>query len=115
MSERPMHEPLSPLERMQFLAAVQPITEVEELAEAALPIAVEVLGEEPAPWAVSDPLAAERYLAARGATPDVASDTANAAEFELTMRALYALYFGRPPQAFAQLAEWVDALMDGGL
>ncbi|MEV0183845.1 hypothetical protein AB0I54_31855 [Streptomyces sp. NPDC050625] len=102
---------LTYIERAQFLATVQGMGEGDEIPQAAFELVREAESETAAPWAQSDPLAAERYLAARGATPKAA--TANAAEFELSMRALYALAKGTRAQSFQDLADWIETNVDG--
>ncbi|MFH8805510.1 hypothetical protein ACH4F6_39215 [Streptomyces sp. NPDC017936] len=101
---------LSYTERAQFLAAVQGMGEGDEIPEACFRLVYEMESETAAPWAQSDPFAAERYLAARGATPKNAA--ANAAEFEVSMRALYALATGRPAQSFQDIADWIEQNVD---
>ncbi|MFF1702576.1 hypothetical protein [Streptomyces sp. NPDC058252] len=100
-------------ERAQFLAAVQDMGEGYEIPEASFQLLREVESEAVAPWAQSDPFAAERYLASRGATPKNAA--ANAAEFELSMRALYALATGKRPESFQDLTDWIEQNVDGAL
>lgn len=104
-------KPLTYTERAQFLAAVQGLGQGEEIQDAALGLLVEFESTSPAPWAGTDPFAAERYLAGRGATPKAAA--ANAAEFELQTRALYALATGKPAQSFEELADWIKTHVDG--
>lgn len=104
-------KPLSYTERAQFLAAVHDMGQGAEIQDAALRLLVEFEAESPAPWADTDPFAAERYLAGRGAALEVAA--ANAAEFELHTRALYALTTGKPAQTFQELADWIKTHVDG--
>lgn len=99
------------IERAKFFAAVHELGEGDEIPQAALDLVCETEAETPAPWVQSDPFAAERYLAARGATPKAA--TANAAEFELSMRALYALATGQRAQTFQELTDWIATYVDG--
>ncbi|MET8765824.1 hypothetical protein [Streptomyces sp. NPDC004658] len=99
------------IERAKFLAAVHELGQGDEIPQAALDLVCEAEAEISAPWAQSDPFAAERYLAARGATPKAA--TANAVEFELSMRALYALATGRRAETFQELADWIATYVDG--
>lgn len=98
-------------ERAQFLAAVQEMGEGDEIAEASFRLILEIESQIPAPWAASDPFAAERYLASRGAGPAVAA--ANAAEFELKFRALIALETGEPVRTFEEIADWISTRVDG--
>ena len=98
-------------ERAQFLVAVRDMGEGDAIPEACLQLVTEAESETAAPWAQTDPFAAERYLAARGATPKAAA--ANAAEFELSMRALYALATGQRAQSFQDLAAWIEKNVDG--
>ncbi|WP_306186926.1 hypothetical protein [Streptomyces sp. MK5] len=98
-------------ERARFLAAVQDMGEGDEIPEAAYQLIREIEADTAAPWAQSDPLAAERYLAARGATAENAA--ANAAEFELSFRALYALATGKPAQSFQDIVDWIAKNVDG--
>ncbi|MFE7927820.1 hypothetical protein ACFU6S_03645 [Streptomyces sp. NPDC057456] len=102
---------LTYIERARFLVAVRDMGEGNEIPEACFQLTVESESEVTAPWAQSDPFAAERYLAARGATPKAAA--ANAAEFEISMRALYALATGERAQSFQDLADWIDKTVDG--
>lgn len=102
---------LTNIERARFLAAVHDMGEGDEIPEACLQLVVEIESELAAPWEQSDPFAAERYLAGRGATPKAAA--ANAAEFELSMRALYALATGKRAQSFQDLADWIEKNVDG--
>ncbi|GFH38877.1 hypothetical protein [Streptomyces pacificus] len=102
---------LTHIERAQFLAAVQDLGQDEEIQEAARRLVLEIEAESPAPWAESDPFAAERYLASRGATPKAAAS--NAAEFELQSRALYALATGKLAQSFQDIANWFRTHVDG--
>ncbi|MEU6098012.1 hypothetical protein [Streptomyces sp. NPDC047079] len=102
---------LTYMERAQFLVAVQAMGEGDEIPEASYQLLREIESETAAPWAQSDPFAAERYLAAKGATPKAAA--ANAAEFELSMRALYALATGARAQSFQDLADWIEKNVDG--
>jgi hypothetical protein len=98
-------------ERAQFLAAVQGMGEGDEIPDAAFQLILEIESQTPAPWSHTDPLIAERYLAYRGADPDVAAT--NAAEFELKFRALFALGTGRPAQTFQEIADWINTHVDG--
>ncbi|MCQ4043847.1 hypothetical protein ACFOSC_26640 [Streptantibioticus rubrisoli] len=107
-----MTEPRVFVDRAKFLAAVQDLAQGDEIARASVDLMVEIESQIPAPWAESDPLIAERYLAARGASPTAAA--ANAAEFELHMRALVALATGKPVTEFSQIAEWIEQNIDGG-
>ncbi|MFE3495301.1 hypothetical protein ACFXOS_19880 [Streptomyces sp. NPDC059175] len=102
---------LTHTERAQFLATVQHLGQGEEIQEAALRLVIELEAEHPAPWAETDPFAAERYLASRGATPKAAAS--NAAEFELQARALYTLATGKPAQSFQDIVDWFKAHVDG--
>ncbi|MFJ1808512.1 MULTISPECIES: hypothetical protein [unclassified Streptomyces] len=102
---------LTYIERAQFLVAVRDMGEGDEIPEACFQLVSETESEVEAPWAQSNPFAAERYLAARGATPKAAA--ANAAEFELSMRALYALATGQRAQSFQDLADWIEKNVDG--
>ncbi|MFI6105808.1 hypothetical protein [Streptomyces sp. NPDC051310] len=103
--------PLTYTERAQFLAAVNGLGEGSEIQDAALRLVAEVAAETPAPWAEPDPLAAERYLAARGATPTAAAQ--NAAEFEVNLRAIYAIATGKFAESFEDLARWIETHVDG--
>ncbi|MER5473741.1 hypothetical protein [Streptomyces sp. NPDC002685] len=98
-------------ERARFLAAVKDMGEGDEIPAATFELILEIESKTPAPWAESDPLVAERYLAARGADPDVAA--ANAAEFELKFRAVIALSTGKPAQTFQDIADWIETHVDG--
>ncbi|PKT67559.1 hypothetical protein CW362_39805 [Streptomyces populi] len=99
-------------ERAQFLATVQGMGEGDEIQEAAFQLILEIESQTPAPWAQSDPFAAERYLAARGASPAAAAR--NAAGFEVRFRALVALGTGRPAERFEDIADWISTHVDGG-
>ncbi|MFJ9020770.1 hypothetical protein ACIRPU_12420 [Streptomyces sp. NPDC102259] len=98
-------------ERAQFLVVVHDMGEGDEIPEACFQLLSKAESDVEAPWARSEPFAAERYLAARGATPKAAA--ANAAEFELSMRALYALATGERAQSFQDLADWIAKNVDG--
>lgn len=98
-------------ERAQFLAAVQSMGDGDEIPAAAFELILEIESATPAPWADSDPLAAERYLVARGASPAAAA--ANGAEFELKFRAIFALGTGKPAQTFQDLTDWINNHVDG--
>lgn len=102
---------LTHIERAQFLAAVNGLGEGDEIQQAAFELLCEIEDKTPAPWSQSDPFAAERYLAARGATPRAAA--ANAGHFELSMRALYGLATGARAQSFQDLADWIEKNVDG--
>ncbi|MFM9652790.1 hypothetical protein [Streptomyces galilaeus] len=102
---------LTHIERARFLVAVQGMGEGDEIPEACFHLLSETESEVEAPWVRSDPFAAERYLAARGATPKAAA--ANASEFEVSMRALYALATGERAQSFQDLADWIAKNVDG--
>ncbi|MET7890624.1 hypothetical protein [Streptomyces mirabilis] len=106
-----MTKPISFVERAQFLATVKDMGEGDEIQEAAFQLIVDIESQTPAPWAETDPFAAERYLAARGTTPDLAA--ANAAEFELKFRALYALGTGKPANTFQDITDWINTHVDG--
>lgn len=108
-----MNRSLSYLERAEFLATVKTMGEGDEIAEAAFDLMVDIESRTPAPWAESDPFVAERYLADRGASPTAA--TRNAAEFEVSFRALYALSNGRPAETFQDLASFINTHVDGGV
>lgn len=101
---------LSYVERAQFLAAVQEMGEGDEIAAATFALFREMESTTPAPWAATDPFAAERYLAARGAAPAVAAE--NAAEFELNFRALIAMATGEPVRDFQQITAWITEHVD---
>lgn len=103
-----MTRPLTYIERAAFLAAVKDIGEGDEIADATLDLIIEMTAGTSAPWADTDPLAAERWLVAQGATPERA--LANAEYFELHMRALVALTLGRPVETFAEIADFVARL-----
>lgn len=59
-----------------------------------------------APWVDEDPTAAERYLMSRGTRPELAQK--NAAEFELSFRALYLIEYHREPESFDDIAEFCN-------
>jgi hypothetical protein len=105
-------ESISFVERAQFLATVKDMGEGNEIPDATFALVTEIESMVPAPWAVSDPFVAERYLVARGTDPAVAA--ANAAEFELKSRALFALSTGRPAETFQDIADWTTTHVDGG-
>jgi hypothetical protein len=98
------------VERAEFLAAVQSVSEGDEIAAACFRLMVEMETKIPAPWAETDPFAAEFYLVARGASPAAAA--ANAVEFEVNMRAVVGLADGRPVTAFQEIADWIAANVD---
>lgn len=100
------------LERARFLATVKDLGDRDQIPTMAFALVLELTEEYPAPWAESDPLAAERYLAARGASPAAAA--ANARAFEEQMRALFALHTGRYAETFDELADWISTHVDGG-
>lgn len=106
-----MNKPISFVERAQFLAAVKDMGEGYEIPEAAFELMLEIEAKTPAPWADSDPFVAERFLVARGADPAVAA--ANATDFELKFRALFALSTGKPAQTFQDIAGWIEKNVDG--
>ncbi|MER6435464.1 hypothetical protein ABT275_03745 [Streptomyces sp. NPDC001185] len=106
-----MSKAISFVERAQFLAAVKDMGEGDEIPDAAFQLFREIESQTSAPWAQSDPFAAERYLAGRGATLENAA--ANAAEFELSFRALYALATGKAAQSFEDIANWIEQRVDG--
>jgi len=96
----------------EFLTVVQPLGVGDEISAAAYRLVRQMMLDTPAPWADTDPLAAERWLAAHGASPAVAAR--NAAEFEVSARALVALKLGCPVLSFDVLAEhFADFLTDG--
>ncbi len=105
-----MTKPLSYTERAQFLAAVVEMAEGEEIAAATFDLMVEMESNTPAPWADTDPHAAEIYLVSRGADPVVAAE--NAAEFEVKFRALIAMGTGEPVREFQQIADWIAEHVD---
>ncbi|TKA11734.1 hypothetical protein [Actinacidiphila oryziradicis] len=102
------------VERANFLAIAKEtdLGEGDEIAAATVDLMVEMETRIPAPWADTDPFVAERYLAARGASP--AAATANAAEFEISMRALVGLGTGKPAETFDDIARWIETHVDGG-
>lgn len=106
-----MNKPISFLERALFLAAVKPMGEGDEIAEATFNLMVEMESNTPAPWAETDPHAAELYLVARGADPVAAAE--NAAEFEINFRAIVAMSTGEPARDFQQIADWIAEHVDG--
>jgi hypothetical protein len=113
------------VERAEFLAAVQSVSEGDEIAAACFRLMVEMETKIPAPWAETDPFAAEFYLVARGASPVAAefylvargaspvAAAANAVEFEVNMRAVVGLANGRPVTDFQEIADWIAANVDG--
>jgi hypothetical protein len=106
-----VNKPISFLERAQFLAAVKPMGEGDEIAEATFNLMVEMESNTPAPWADTDPHAAELYLVSRGAAPATAAE--NAAEFEVNLRALIAMATGEPARDFQQITDWIAEHVDG--
>ncbi|MGW6243833.1 hypothetical protein [Streptomyces roseolus] len=103
--------PLTHTERAQYFAAVHNLGHGEEIRDEAFMLAVQVMAETPAPWGETEPFAAERYLAARGATPTAASE--NAISFEICMRALQALATGNIAMTFDELTRWIETNVDG--
>ncbi|MFE7947377.1 hypothetical protein [Streptomyces sp. NPDC057426] len=103
--------PLTHTERAQYFAAVHNMGHGEEIRDQAFMLAVEVMAQTPAPWDETEPFAAERYLAARGATPSAAAQ--NAIGFELGMRALHALATGSIAMSFEEIARWIETSVDG--
>jgi hypothetical protein len=95
--------------RANFLATVKDMGEGDEIADAMFRLVCEVEEQLPAPWADSDPFAAERWLAAHGASPAMAAK--NAAEFEISARALVALKLGRPVETFDELAQVFEEVL----
>lgn len=97
----------------QFLALrrrsyeVLAMPEGDDRNEAGYELAKDLIGVR-APWADSDPGAAERWLVSRGASVDQA--IANAAEFEHGVRALYALRYQHQPATFEALAAYLDEI-----
>ncbi|TKA13204.1 hypothetical protein [Actinacidiphila oryziradicis] len=108
-----MNEPNTWVERATFLAMAKEtgMDNGDEIAAATVELMIEIETRTPAPWADSDPFAAERYLASRGASP--AAATANAAEFEVSMRALTALGTGKPAETFDDIVRWIAEHVDG--
>jgi hypothetical protein len=98
------------MERARFLATVKDIGEGTEVADAALDLMIRLESSIQSPWAVTDPFAAERYLVARGADPDVASE--EGVVFEIQMRALVSIGLGRPVQSFSEIAGWIAEHVD---
>ncbi|MFI0825693.1 hypothetical protein ACH4Q7_14695 [Streptomyces roseolus] len=103
--------PLTDIERARYFAAVHNLGHGEEIHDEVFMFAVEVMAGTSAPWDETEPFAAERYLAARGATPADASE--NAVGFELCMRALYALSTGSIAMSFNEIASWIETHVDG--
>ncbi|MFD5370792.1 hypothetical protein [Streptomyces sp. NPDC127103] len=103
--------PLTHTERAQYFAAVHSLGYGDTVRDAAFRLAVEVVSENPAPWAETEPFAAERYLSGRGASPVAASS--NAVEFETCMRVLFELANGVGPTTFEELTQWVETHVDG--
>ncbi|TXS30755.1 hypothetical protein EAO71_20390 [Streptomyces sp. ms191] len=103
--------PLTHTERAKFFAAVHDIGHGDTVRDAAFRLAVEVVAQNPAPWAQAEPFAAERYLSGRGASPDAASR--NAVEFEISMRTLYELATGTAPATFSDMVRWIETDLDG--
>lgn len=108
-----MSEPLSYTDRAYFLALVADMAEGDEVAEATVALAIEMTADAPAPWAATDPQAAEHWLIVHGATPVTAA--ANAARFELLMRALVGITLGRPVENFGEIAAWIARITGGEL
>lgn len=102
---------ISLVERAQFLAAVKDLGEGDEIAAATFNLIVEVESQTAAPWADTDPFAAEMYLVGRGADPQAAA--ANAAEFELQFRAIVVMHTGRRAESFQDIATWIADHVDG--
>lgn len=98
------------LDRAKFLAIVKDADAGDDVAKASFDLCVEMSRQVPAPWADTDPLAAERYLAARGASLEAAA--ANGRTFEARMRALIGLSTGKDPQTFAEIADWIANNVD---
>lgn len=96
-------------EQVDFLLAVQPLGVGDEIASATYQLVRRMMSENPAPWSDTEPFAAERWLAAHGASAAVAAR--NAAEFEVSARALVALKLGRPAATFDELAEVFDEVV----
>ncbi|MGW4786170.1 GIY-YIG nuclease family protein [Streptomyces sp. NPDC004230] len=79
--------------------------------DAVYDLAKEGVSLTPAPWAAEDPTAAERYLVARGAGPQLAHQ--NAAEFELNFRTLFLIEHRREPNSFEEIARFCDGVTGG--
>jgi hypothetical protein len=99
---------LSPVDRAQFLALMVDLSDRDAIGAEAFELAVEVTAQTPAPWADTDPQAAEHWLLVHGASPTAAA--ANAPEFELSMRALVGIANGYPVQDFAEIAAWLGEI-----
>ncbi|WP_042400310.1 hypothetical protein [Streptacidiphilus carbonis] len=97
---------------LDFLLAVQPLGVGDEIAEASYKLVLRMMQDNPAPWADDDPFAAERWLAAHGASPEIAAK--NAAEFEVSARALTAIKLGYPPITFNEVAEVFNEVIRDG-
>ncbi|MER7927030.1 hypothetical protein ABTY96_28390 [Streptomyces sp. NPDC096057] len=106
-----MTKPLSYVERAEFLATVRDLGVGDEIAAATFDLMVEMESSTPAPWADSDPHAAELYLVSRGADPVAAAE--NAAEFEVNFRAIIAMGTGKPVREFREIADWIAVHVDG--
>jgi hypothetical protein len=96
---------ISYTDRALFLAAVKDLGEGDEIPAATFQLFLEMEASTPAPWAETDPHAAEMYLVARGADPAAAAE--NAAEFEVNFRAIVAMGTGEPVREFQQIADWI--------
>lgn len=94
----------------QFLAlrrdafAVQAMPAGDQRNKSAYALAKAIIGPR-APWADTDPEVAARWLASRGAGIDQA--LAGAAEFEHSLRGLYALQYGEDAPTFEALAAYI--------
>jgi hypothetical protein len=108
-----MNKPLSYTDRAYFLALVADLAEGDEIAEATVALAIEMTAGTPAPWADTDPQATEHWLLVHGANPQKAA--AEAARFELLMRALVGVSLGRPVETFAEIATWLTRIIGGEL
>ncbi|MFG3235008.1 hypothetical protein ACGFZG_25030 [Streptomyces antibioticus] len=101
---------MSYTERALFLAAVKDLGEGDEIMAATYDLFVDMAASTPAPWADTDPHAAELYLVSRGTDPAVAA--AGAAEFEVNFRAIVAMGTGEPVHDFRQIADWIAEHVD---
>lgn len=98
-------------QRLELVASLANDDNRPEASAATYEIVKDLFSREPSPWAISDPTAAQRYLVACGASVEAAQRTAP--EFELGMRALYAMSCGQEAEFFDDIARFCAPLMTG--
>lgn len=93
-------------ERAELIRSLANDVNREQTSGAVFELAKRAMAMTAPAWSDSDPMAAEQYLISRGAKRETAAK--NAAEFELSFRALYALRFLADPSTFEDLARFAD-------